>query len=100
MALNQRATATGRPPDRDHVGNRLRRAAGQLTGVLAMYEDGRHPIEILDQLAAARAALDAVALLLLDQYTASCAERLADAEDAELAIADLTATVRRYVHSR
>ncbi|MER6591369.1 metal-sensing transcriptional repressor [Micromonospora purpureochromogenes] len=100
MTLNQRSTAIDRPLRRDHVGNRLRRAAGQMTGVLAMYEDGRHPIEILDQLAAARAALDAVALLLLDQYTATCAERLANAQDAEVAIADLTATVRRYVHSR
>ncbi|MEV5692522.1 metal-sensing transcriptional repressor [Micromonospora globbae] len=36
-----------------------------------MYEDGRHSIEILDQLAATRGALDAVALLVLDEFTAS-----------------------------
>ncbi|MEV4202556.1 metal-sensitive transcriptional regulator [Micromonospora globbae] len=100
MARDQRAKATDLPPRQDHIGNRLRRAAGQLTGVLAMYKDGRHPIEILDQLAATRAALDAVALLVLDEFAASCAERLAHAQDAELAIADLTDTVRQYVYSR
>ncbi|WP_275409043.1 metal-sensitive transcriptional regulator [Sphaerimonospora thailandensis] len=48
-----------RPPRRitqwarshDNVANRLRRAGGQLAGVLRMYEAGRRDIDILDQLA-------------------------------------------------
>jgi DNA-binding FrmR family transcriptional regulator len=51
-------------PGRSHdpINNRLRRAASQLTDVPTMHEHGRQPGEVLDQLAAARAALDAVAL--------------------------------------
>lgn len=85
---------------RDQVSNRLRRAAGQLNGVLTMYDNGRHPIELLDQIAAARAALDAVALLILDGYAVTCGRRAATGEGAEQVMADLTATLRRYVHHR
>ncbi|WP_420884050.1 metal-sensitive transcriptional regulator [Micromonospora sp. CPCC 205547] len=81
------------------VANRLRRAAGQLRGVLAMYEAGRHPAEILDQIAAVRGALDAVALSILDEHAVSCDRQALDAETRR-AVTDLTATVRRYVHAR
>lgn len=84
----------------DNVANRLRRATGQLAGVLRMYEDGRRDVDILDQLAAIRAALDAVALLILDDRVAACAREVAEHNDVEQATADLAATVRRYVRSR
>jgi DNA-binding FrmR family transcriptional regulator len=91
-------TAAGR--ERDHVSNRLRRVAGQLTGVLKMYEHGRPPGELLDQLAAARAAVDAVALLIIDQHAVTCARRATTQHGGGQAVADLTETVRRYVRSR
>jgi DNA-binding FrmR family transcriptional regulator len=84
----------------DPVRNRLRRAAGQLTGILTMYETGRHPREILDQIAATRAALDAVALLILDQYAERCGDRATADGDTERVLAELTGTVRRYLHHR
>ncbi|WP_260031799.1 metal-sensitive transcriptional regulator [Micromonospora chalcea] len=81
------------------VSNRLRRAAGQLGGVLAMYEAGRHPAEILDQIAAVRGALDAVALAILDEHATTCDRQALD-EETRRAVTDLTTTVRRYVHAR
>jgi DNA-binding FrmR family transcriptional regulator len=88
-------------PGRSHdpISNRLRRAAGQLAGVQKMYEHGRAPGEVLDQLAAARAALDAVALLMIDQQAEGCT-RQADTGDEGQAVAELTDTVRRYLRSR
>lgn len=91
---HQRPTVGERP-----VANRLRRAAGQLSGVLAMYEAGRHPAEILDQIAAVRGALDAAALALVDELATGCAPHGVD-EETRRAVTDLTATVRRYVHAR
>ena len=44
---------------------RLRRIEGQVAGVRRMYEDGRYCIDVLDQLAAVRAGLEATALLVL-----------------------------------
>lgn len=46
---------------------RLRRASGQLLGVLRMQEAGRPCTDILDQLAAVRAALEAAAALILEE---------------------------------
>jgi len=86
-------------PRNDRIGNRLRRAAGQLGGVLAMYEDGREPTAILDQIAATRAALDAVALLVIDEYATTCTRHAATQADTDRMLADLTATVRRYIRS-
>jgi DNA-binding FrmR family transcriptional regulator len=83
----------------DRISNRLRRAAGQLGGVLAMYEDDRNPSEILDQIAATRAALDAVALLVLDEYVAACTVHATAPGDTDRVMADLTGTVRRYIRS-
>ena len=84
---------------RDAISNRLRRAAGQLTGVQRMYERGRAPSELLDQLAAARAALDAIALLIIDQQTDACTDQDTARSEAQ-AVAELTDTVRRYLRSR
>ena len=88
-------------PGRGHdpISHRLRRAAGQLTGVQQMYEHGRHPGELLDQLAAVRAALDAVALLMIDQQADACTRQAATGDDRQ-ALAELTDTVRRYLRSR
>jgi DNA-binding FrmR family transcriptional regulator len=83
----------------DPISNRLRRAAGQLTGVQKMYEHGRRPGELLDQLAAARAALDAVAVLIIDQQAEACTGQ-ATTGGQEHAITELTGTIRRYLRSR
>ena len=48
--------------------SRLGKAKGQLAGIASMYEDGRYCIGILDQLAAARAAIDAAGLILLQDH--------------------------------
>ena len=82
----------------DPISNRLRRAAGQLTGVQKMYEHGRPSGELLDQLAAARAALDAVALLMIDQQAEGCTHQATTGHDRP-ALADLTDTVRRHLRS-
>ena len=52
----------------EDVGVRLRRAAGQLAGVHRMHAAGRPCVELVDQLHAVAAALDAVALQLAEQH--------------------------------
>lgn len=83
---------------RDPISNRLRRAAGQLSGVQKMYEHGRPTGELLDHLAAARAALDAIALLIIDRQAEVCTDQAA-ADGNPHTVADLTDTVRRYLRS-
>ena len=77
----------------------LRRVGGQVAGVRRMYEESRNCIDILDQLAAARAGLEAAALLILEDHVHGCVKSaLADGGD-EAKTAELVSAVRRYVKS-
>jgi DNA-binding FrmR family transcriptional regulator len=60
--------------------NRIRRINGQVSGIERMIEEERYCIDVLTQISAAQAALDKVALGLLEDHTKSC---VIDAEGAE-----------------
>ena len=51
---------------------RLKRIEGQARGVQKMVEDDRYCIDVLTQISAVQAALDKVALGLLDQHARHC----------------------------
>jgi CsoR family transcriptional regulator, copper-sensing transcriptional repressor len=51
---------------------RLRRIEGQIRGIEGMVQDDRYCIDILTQISAAQAALDKVALGLLDGHAHTC----------------------------
>ena len=51
---------------------RLRRIEGQVRGVERMVDDERYCIEVLTQISAIQAALDKVALGLMDEHARHC----------------------------
>ncbi len=51
---------------------RLRRVEGQVRGVQGMVEDDRYCVDVLTQISAIQAALDKVALGLLDEHARHC----------------------------
>jgi DNA-binding FrmR family transcriptional regulator len=57
---------------KDQLMTRLRRIEGQVRGVQGMVQDDRYCIDILTQISAVQAALDKVALGLLDQHAQHC----------------------------
>jgi len=57
---------------KDDVLKRLRRIEGQVRGIAGMVEDDRYCIDVLQQISAAQAALDKVALALVDDHTRHC----------------------------
>jgi CsoR family transcriptional regulator, copper-sensing transcriptional repressor len=58
--------------EKDELLTRLRRIEGQVGGIQRMVEDERYCIDVLTQISAAQAALDKVALELLDDHAKSC----------------------------
>lgn len=82
------------------VQSRLRKASGQLAGVVRMYGDGRYCLDVLDQLAAVTAALDAAALLILEDHMHTCVRAAVADGDPDAAVGELATAVRRYVRSR
>jgi CsoR family transcriptional regulator, copper-sensing transcriptional repressor len=67
---------------KDQLVKRLRRIEGQVRGIEGMVEDDRYCIDVLTQIAAVQAALDKVALGLLDEHARHCVMGAADDERA------------------
>ncbi len=57
---------------RDRVTKRINRVVGQVAGVQRMLADDRYCVDILNQIAAIRSALDAVGLELIAAHVESC----------------------------
>jgi CsoR family transcriptional regulator, copper-sensing transcriptional repressor len=66
------APVRGYTATKDQLLARLRRIEGQIRGIEGMVENDRYCIDILTQISAAQAALDKVALGLLDEHAHHC----------------------------
>lgn len=66
------ATERGYTATKDQLRDRLARIEGQVRGVARMVEEDRYCIDVLTQIAAVQAALDKVALGLLDGHARHC----------------------------
>src|ERR1041385_296865 len=81
--------ASGARAHEEKITSRLRKAAGQGTGVRTMHEEGRYCIDVLDQLAAARPAIDGIALLILEDHINACVRQALVSGEAEEKIPEL-----------
>src|SRR5437763_2359676 len=71
--MTSRPTPTrGYSASKDQLLKRLRRIEGQVGGIQRMVDDERYCIDVLTQIAAVQAALDKVALGLLDDHARHC----------------------------
>ena len=66
------APARGYSADKDQLAKRLARIEGQVRGIARMVEEDRYCIDVLTQIGAIQAALDKVALGLLDGHARHC----------------------------
>ena len=77
------ATSTGvrgYSATKDQLKQRLRRIEGQVRGLEKMVDDDRYCIDVLTQISAVQAALDKVALGLLDDHARHCVIGESDAD--------------------
>jgi CsoR family transcriptional regulator, copper-sensing transcriptional repressor len=72
MDTEQTTPVRGYSATKDQLQTRLRRIEGQVRGIQKMVEDDRYCIDVLTQIAAIQAALDKVALGLLDGHARTC----------------------------
>ncbi len=86
----------GYATDKAALLKRLARIEGQVRGVSRMIEEERYCIDVLTQIGAIEAALDKVALGLIDDHTRHC---VLDAEGGERAakVDELVAALGRFV---
>lgn len=97
MATTSRSPAgKGYQATKDQLLDRLARIKGQVGGIERMVEDDRYCIDVLTQINAVQAALDKVALGLLDGHARTCVVG-AEAELQEERAAELMAAVGRLM---
>jgi len=89
-------TVRGYTATKDDLLRRLRRIKGQVGGVERMVEEDRYCIDVLTQIAAIEAALDKVALGLLDGHARTCVISADPADQGERA-EELMAAIGRLM---
>ena len=72
VAAPAETVTRGYSATKQQLQRRLRRVEGQVRGVARMVEEDRYCIDVLTQISAIQAALDKVALGLLDDHVHHC----------------------------
>jgi CsoR family transcriptional regulator, copper-sensing transcriptional repressor len=70
--MAETADTRGYTATKEQLLKRLRRIEGQVRGIEGMVEEDRYCIDVLTQIGAVQAALDKVALGLLDDHARHC----------------------------
>ena len=70
--MPETADTRGYAATKEQLLKRLRRVEGQVRGIEGMVEEERYCIDVLTQIGAVQAALDKVALGLLDDHARHC----------------------------
>ncbi len=96
MAAND---APGYIDDKDDLLKRLRRIRGQVGGLERMVDEEQPCVDILTQVAAARAALDGLAIALLDDHARHCMLEASEGTR-EARAAEMMEAVGRLLKSR
>ncbi len=94
------AAERGYSATKDQLLARLARIEGQIRGVQGMVQDDRYCIDVLTQICAAQAALDKVALGLLDDHAHHCVIGADEPAEREERTAELMAAVGRIMRRR
>ena len=89
--------ATKHYPKHDDVLPRLRRVEGQIRGIARMVESRRYCIDIVQQLTAARKALDQVSLQIMNGHINMCVSESIRKREGEGKITELMKTITQFV---
>jgi DNA-binding FrmR family transcriptional regulator len=82
---------------KDQLQSRLRRIEGQVRGIEKMVDDDRYCIDVLTQISAVQAALDKVALGLLDDHARHCMKQGAEEGHGDAMATEMMAAVGRLM---
>jgi DNA-binding FrmR family transcriptional regulator len=81
--------------DKASLVRRLSRMEGQVRGIARMIERDEYCVDILQQTAALRAAVDAVSILVLEDHVQGCVRTAAEQGEADAYVDEVIDVVRR-----
>ncbi|SMD01680.1 metal-sensitive transcriptional regulator [Sporomusa malonica] len=82
--------------EKTDIKKRLRRTSGQINGIEKMVDEGRYCVDILQQIMAARAALNQVALIMIESHTKSCVVNAIKENRTEEAVDELMGVLSKF----
>ncbi len=81
--------------DRATLVRRLSRIEGQVRGIARMIERDEYCVDILQQTAALRAAVDAVSIMILEDHVRGCVRTAAERGESDQYVEEVIDVVRR-----
>jgi DNA-binding FrmR family transcriptional regulator len=81
--------------DKSQLVRRLARIEGQVRGISRMIEREEYCVDILQQTSALRAAVDSLAVLVLEDHVTGCVRTAAERGDADKYVDEVVDVVRR-----
>ncbi|SFM19396.1 metal-sensitive transcriptional regulator [Pelosinus propionicus] len=75
---------------------RLKKIAGQINGIDKMLDDGRYCVDVVQQILAARAALNKVSLIIMESHAKSCMVTAIKENRAEQSIEELMQLLKQF----
>lgn len=81
--------------DKSQLVRRLSRIEGQVRGIARMVERDEYCVDILQQTAALRAAVDAVSIMILEDHVQGCIRTAAERGEADRYVDEVVDVVRR-----
>ena len=75
---------------------RLKKVAGQINGIDKMLDDGRYCVDVVQQILAARAALNRVSMIVLESHAKSCVVTAIRENRAEESIDELMNVLKQF----
>ena len=95
--MGDMGTKRGYTATKDQLQTRLRLIEGQVRGVQSMLDEDRYCIDVLTQISAIEAALDKVALGLLDDHVRHCVKDAAIEGRSEEMATEMMAAIGRLM---
>jgi DNA-binding FrmR family transcriptional regulator len=78
------------------LGKRVNRIEGQVRGIGKMIAEDRYCIDVLTQVSAVQAALDALARKLLEHHLQGCVQHAVKSGDGERAMDEALTVIRKF----
>ncbi|ADL08112.1 metal-sensitive transcriptional regulator [Thermosediminibacter oceani] len=82
---------------KEDIKRRLKKIEGQIKGIQKMVEDEKYCVDILIQIAAVRAALNKVGLILFKDHTRGCVARAMNTDRQEEMIEELVEIILKFI---
>lgn len=76
---------------------RLSRIEGQIKGIEKMIEEGKYCVDVLNQIAAVRAALKKVGIIILKEHTKGCVLNSKGTDKEEEKISELMELIEKFL---